>query len=123
MYKLSVRSEFSAAHKLTGYEGQCKNLHGHNWKVKVSIFCDVTDDIGLTIDFGIVKKDLNEIMDSLDHTYLNELTVFEGRNPTSENIAKFIFDEFKKKLDKQNAKVAKVEVWESDKTSMTYFEK
>ena len=122
MYKLSVRSEFSAAHKLTGYEGQCRNLHGHNWKVRVSIFCDVTDDIGLTIDFGIVKKDLNDIMDSLDHAYLNELSVFEGINPTSENIAKHIYVEFKKKLAGQSAKVAEVEVWESDRTSMTYFE-
>jgi len=122
LFKLNVKSEFSAAHKLTGYEGQCKNLHGHNWKVRVAVFCNVTDDIGLTIDFGIIKKYLNEIIQKLDHTYLNELTIFEGKNPTSENIAKFIFDEFKDKLNNENGKVAEVEVWESDRTSMTYFE-
>ena len=122
MYKLNVKSEFSAAHKLTGYEGLCKNLHGHNWKVRVAIFCDVTDNIGLTIDFGIIKKYLNEIMEALDHTYLNDLTIFQGENPTSENIAKFIYGEFKKKLNEKNGKIAEVEVWESDRTSMTYFE-
>ena len=118
MYKLNVTSEFSAAHRLIEYEGACQNLHGHNWKVRIGIFCETTDNIGMTIDYGIVKKALSEIMTLLDHKYLNEFSPFIMENPTSENIAKFIFDEMQKKLE--NGKMADVEVWESERTSMIY---
>ena len=122
MYKLNVTSNFSSAHKLDGYEGLCKNLHGHNWKVRIGILCKKIDDIGMTIDFGEVKKSLNEIMLMLDHTYLNELEYFKGINPTSENIAKFIYSEMKKRIKFPDCNIADVEVWESDITSMVYFE-
>ena len=122
MYKLNVTSNFSSAHKLDGYEGLCKNLHGHNWKVRIGINCKKVDKIGMTIDFGEVKKYLNDIMLMLDHTYLNELVYFKGINPTSENIAKFIYQEMKKRIDVPYCNMADVEVWESDITSMIYFE-
>ena len=122
MYKLNVTSNFSSAHKLDGYEGLCKNLHGHNWKVRIGIICEKIDDIGMTIDFGEVKKYLNDVMIMLDHTYLNELEYFKGINPTSENIAKFIYHEIKKRIKIPECKMADVEVWESDITSMVYFE-
>ncbi|MDP8268143.1 MAG: 6-carboxytetrahydropterin synthase QueD [Candidatus Tenebribacter davisii] len=122
MYKLNVTSNFSSAHKLDGYEGLCKNLHGHNWKVRIGISCEKKDSIGMTIDFGEVKKYLNEIMNMLDHTFLNELEYFKGVNPTSENIAKFIYLEMKKRIKVPYCKLADVEVWESDITSMVYFE-
>ena len=122
MYKLNVTSDFSSAHKLNGYEGLCKNLHGHNWKVRIGILCEKVDKIGMTIDFGEVKKNLNDIMTMLDHTYLNELEYFKENNPTSENIAKFIYHEMKKSIKVQDCSIAEVEVWESDITSMLYFE-
>jgi len=123
MYKLNVQSHFSSAHKLVGYEGPCKNLHGHNWEVRIGILCDSVDDLGLTIDFGVVKKDLNEMIQQFDHTCLNELEYFKECNPTSENIARVFFQELGKKIDQQGCRVAEVEVWESDKTSIIYFEK
>jgi len=122
MYKLNVTSDFSSAHRLNGYEGLCKNLHGHNWKVRIGIICKKVDKIGMTIDFGEVKKNLHEIMLMLDHTYLNDLEHFKNINPTSENIAKFIFGEMKKRITVPDCKIAEVEVWESDITSMVYFE-
>ncbi len=122
MYKLNVTSNFSSAHKLNGYEGLCKNLHGHNWKVRIGILCEKVDEIGMTIDFGEVKKNLNDIMTILDHTYLNDLEYFKENNPTSENIAKFIYHEMKKRIKVQDCSIAEVEVWESDITSMLYFE-
>lgn len=122
MYKLNVTSNFSSAHKLDGYEGLCKNLHGHNWKVRIGILCEKIDNIGMTIDFGEVKKYLNEIMIMLDHTYLNELEYFKDINPTSENIAKFIYHEMKKRIKFPDCHIADVEIWESDITSMVYFE-
>lgn len=122
MYKLNVMSDFSSAHRLEGYEGACKNLHGHNWKVRVGINAAKTDKIGMTLDFGVVKKHLNKIMDALDHKYLNDLDCFEGINPTSENIARYIFMELSSSLNGEFVRVAEVEIWESDRTSVVYFE-
>lgn len=122
MYKLNVTSQFSSAHKLVNYDGPCKNLHGHNWKVRVGIFCEKTDDLGLTIDFGIVKEELNIIIDKLDHNYLNDLDCFVGENPTSENIAKYFYNELAKNIHVDGCQIADVEVWESDKSSMIYFQ-
>ncbi len=122
MYKLNVVSSFAAAHKLVGYEGACKKLHGHNWKVRIGILCKDTDEIGLTIDFKIVKDYLGKIIDQLDHNYLNELEIFENINPTSENISKYIYKTLAKNLNNEGCSVAEVEVWESESSSMTYFE-
>lgn len=122
MFKLRVITNFSAAHHLQDYQGACQNLHGHNWKVGVSILCKDTDAIGLTIDYKVVKEYINEIMDRLDHQYLNNLAVFKGINPTSENISKYIYKELEKKIEQKGCKIAEVEVWESDNTSMMYFE-
>jgi len=122
MYKLNVKSHFSSAHKLIGYDGPCKNLHGHNWEVRIGILCDKTDDLGLTIDFGIVKKDLNEIIDQLDHKLLNDLDPFKDQNPTSENIAKYLYSKLSSNINNSECRVAEVEIWESEKTSVVYFE-
>lgn len=122
MYKLNVTSQFSAAHKLNGYEGACKNLHGHNWKVRVGILCETTDAIGMTLDFGIVKEILENTIDKLDHTMLNDLDCFEDMNPTSENIAKYLYHKIGEQLQAYQCRVADVEVWESDRSSMIYFE-
>ncbi len=122
MYKLNVTTHFSSAHKLNGYEGACKNLHGHNWKVRLGIKCYKVDDIGMTIDYGIVKKILNEIVNELDHQYLNDLPYFTKNNPTSENIAKYLYNQVKGEINSEYCKIAELEIWESDKTSMVYFE-
>ena len=98
MYRLNVKTHFSAAHRLHDYQGACQNLHGHNWKVGVKIVCEKTDEIGLTIDYKVVKKYINEIMDVLDHQYLNDLSMFKGTNPSSENISKYIYKELQKKI-------------------------
>ncbi|MCB5249909.1 MAG: 6-carboxytetrahydropterin synthase QueD [Candidatus Cloacimonadales bacterium] len=120
MYKINVSSSFSAAHKLNNYPGLCKNLHGHNWKVRIQINCMKVDELGMAIDFGVAKKYLNDIMSMFDHQYLNDLPYFTGINPTSENIARVIFDELKKEFNSEDAKIAEVEVWESDHSSVIY---
>ncbi len=122
MYKLNVSASFSAAHHLAGYAGACRNLHGHNWKVRVCLLCTKTDDIGLTLDFKVVKELLNKLIDTVDHKYLNDLDFFKNTNPTSENIARYFYLAFKKELDGPDASVCEVEVWESENTSMVYFE-
>lgn len=116
MYEVSVKSNFSAAHRLRDYEGKCENLHGHNWLVETAVSSGDLERNGLLVDFKILKSKLKDILERLDHTNLNELPYFKEKNPTSENIAKLIFD-----MLKDNAVVPRrVSVWESDTSCATY---
>jgi len=114
MYEVSIKSEFSSAHRLRGYKGRCEELHGHNWKVEVNIRKEKLDKVGMIFDFKELKLKLNEILTPLDHHYLNDLAYFKKINPTSENIAKYVFDKLNRKLKSRKLKVSKVTVWESD---------
>jgi len=120
MYKLNVTGSFASAHKLNGYDGLCKNLHGHNWKVRICIMCDTLDEIGMAMDFGIIKNKLNELLESLDHKFLNDLPAFQSMNPTSENLARYIFEQMGQKLSQCPCEVLETEVWESEKASVIY---
>ena len=121
MYKISATTNFAAAHRLRGYEGACENLHGHNWIVKATLGTNELDDIGIAYDFKYLKKNLNEIINQFDHQFLNEIPPFDKINPTSENMAKLIFDSLKEKLPK-HIKVVSVEVSESEKYKAIYEE-
>lgn len=122
MYVLNVSSHFSAAHKLKGYQGDCKQMHGHTWKVRVALQCEKTDEIGLSIDFGIIKAKIKKLVDCFDHTCLNELDWFKAVNPTSENIAKVFYTELKKIFEDETVKLKEVEIWESERASVIYYE-
>jgi len=122
MYELSVESQFSAAHQLRGYKGKCENLHGHNWRVQVSVSAEKLNEIGLAIDFHELKDIVNEVMSILDHTNLNNTFPFTEINPSSENIAKWIYESIKKKLTNDYVKLSAVTVWEAETASATYFE-
>lgn len=121
MYELSIETQFAAAHQLRGYKGQCENMHGHNWRVQVSISSEKLNDIGIVIDFNDLKKITNEVISALDHSYLNEVFPFTEINPSSENIAKWIFESLKKRLE-DSVKVNSITVWESENSSATYYE-
>lgn len=120
MYELRVQTRFAAAHQLKMVTQKCENLHGHNWKVELYVAGEALTS-GVVVDFGIVKTHLNEIIDTLDHKFLNELPAFQNANPSSEQIAKYIADEFKKSIG-ENAgyHVSRVAVWESDDACATY---
>ncbi|MDZ4181623.1 MAG: 6-carboxytetrahydropterin synthase QueD [Candidatus Cloacimonadaceae bacterium] len=120
MYKLSVTDSFSAAHRLCGYEGACKNLHGHNWVVRVCIIANELDEIGMALDFGVIKNLLGSVLDPLDHAYLNEVPELADMNPTSENLAKYIYERMQAQLDGQAARVSSVEICESERSSVVY---
>ena len=118
MFEIKVRAHFSSAHNLENYHGKCEKLHGHNWIVEaVSAYTSLDKD-GMAVDFRIAKEQLKGILEGLDHAYLNELKILKGMNPTSENIARFIFNEIKKK----NKHVASVAVWENESSCATYTE-
>jgi len=116
MFELTVEDTFDAAHALRGYDGPCENLHGHTWKVKAFLQGDKLNEIGLLEDFKNIKKHLKTILDEFDHTNLNDLTLFQKINPSSENLARIIFEKLKINL----SGISKVTVFESPTTSATY---
>ncbi|HNZ88259.1 MAG TPA: 6-carboxytetrahydropterin synthase QueD [Candidatus Cloacimonas acidaminovorans] len=120
MFFLNVIETFSAAHLLRGYEGACSKLHGHNWKVRVCVKTKEQDEIGMAMDFGVLKTILSNILNNLDHSYLNEIVPFTERNPTSENLAKYIYECIEKELQDKPVAISEVEVYESEKSSVIY---
>ncbi len=97
-------------------------MHGHNWRVQVSVTAERLNEIGLAIDFHDIKRIINEILMPLDHSVLNETFPFTEINPSSENIAKWLYDAVEKKINDDKIKVSAVTVWESDTASATYYE-
>lgn len=121
-YVLTVEDHFSAAHQLRGYMGKCENLHGHNWKVRLSVEGSVLESSGMLVDFTLLKKILKEVISCLDHTNLNDQNPFDKINPSSENIAEFICGVVQQKIASatKTAAVESVTVWESDTSSCTF---
>lgn len=122
MFRLTVEDKFSSAHQLRGYKGKCENIHGHNWKVQVSVKSKTLNDIDLAMDFHDIKHLLAEVIKTLDHKLLNDVAPFDKINPSSENLAKFIYDELSKKLAGSTVSMDEVTVWESDTCKATYYE-
>jgi len=122
MYELSVEVGFAAAHQLRGYKGKCENMHGHNWRVQVNVAAERLNEIDIAIDFHDLKRMAQEVVSPLDHAFLNEIFPFTEKNPSSENVAKWIFDSLRKKINSDNLRVATVTVWESDNASASYYE-
>ncbi|MDD5254698.1 MAG: 6-carboxytetrahydropterin synthase QueD [Candidatus Omnitrophica bacterium] len=118
MYKLIVEGNFSSAHNLRGYQGKCEDLHGHNWKVQVSIASAKLDKAGMVMDFKVIKKQLFAVLEGLDHKYLNGLPYFKKVNPTSENNARYLYN----MLHPRMKGLVSVTVWEND-TSCAVYEK
>jgi len=117
MYELMAEDSFDAAHALRNYEGPCENLHGHTWKVQVFLKGNRLNKIGLMEDFKSIKKELGSAIAELDHKLLNDLKPFMVKNPTSENIAEYIFKSLKKKMKM----LYKVTIWESPTTNASYY--
>jgi 6-pyruvoyltetrahydropterin/6-carboxytetrahydropterin synthase len=116
MFKIKVEAYFSSAHNLRGYRGKCEDLHGHNWKVELVVAKPRLDKIGMVMDFKHLKKKLNAVSDKLDHKYLNGIAYFKKINPTSENIAKFIYDSLRGSVPG----IVLVIVWENETSCATY---
>lgn len=122
MYEVTIKKSFSAAHVLKEIGGKCEDLHGHNFLVEVTVAGDALNEEGLLIDFRDLKKWTYEILDHLDHKYLNEVEFFKDINPSSERVAKFIYDRLTKRIQTMNLglMVSRVTVWESDNARVTY---
>jgi 6-pyruvoyltetrahydropterin/6-carboxytetrahydropterin synthase len=120
MYELTVKSEFAASHCLRDYEGKCKHLHGHTFRVEIVVAGRELNKAGMLIDFKEIKSHLHDLLEGLDHAHLNDADYFQRANPTSEQIAKYLFDRLKDKLS--GISVKKVTVWESEKSGASYDE-
>lgn len=118
MFHVRVEGSFSSAHNLRGYKGKCEELHGHNWRIEAVARSESLDETGMVLDFKIFRQKLNAILETLDHSYLNDVPQFKQENPTSELIARFIYRELKKK---GVSGLESVTVWETP-TSWAQYE-
>src|SRR3989339_463225 len=121
VYEIYVKDHFAAAHALKGYDGNCSNLHGHNWIIEAFIQCRKLNKLGIGIDFRDVKGVLKDVLGKLDHTNLNDIAEFGAINPTSENLAKFLFIELSLRLNTESTKVKKIMVFESPGCGSAYW--
>ncbi|MFA5779498.1 MAG: 6-carboxytetrahydropterin synthase QueD [Elusimicrobiota bacterium] len=134
MYIVTVEDDFAAAHNLRNYNGKCEKLHGHNYKVRLTVSGETLDKSGMLIDFTVLKSILENVLSKFDHGYLNDISPFDKINPTAENIAEQIYKQIQFKIKKSTvanlrfpsvqAKLKiKVSVWETEKNFATYYEK
>jgi 6-pyruvoyltetrahydropterin/6-carboxytetrahydropterin synthase len=123
MYEVKIITHFSASHHLRDYEGPCEQVHGHNWKVEVVYESQKLDNIGMVIDFKLLRSKVNGVLDQLDHTDLNAHEYFQKFNPSSETIASFVFLHLAKDPDlNEKARLKRVDVWETDTSCAGYYE-
>ncbi|RLA07894.1 MAG: 6-carboxytetrahydropterin synthase QueD [Gammaproteobacteria bacterium] len=122
MYKLKTINEFSSAHFLKDYDGDCKNLHGHNWQVETIVEAKKLNQIGIAIDFKQIRNTTEQVINKLDHTNLNDLEVFKDMNPTAENIAKYIYRQIGELINSENVKIKAITLWENNRCNVTYSE-
>jgi 6-pyruvoyltetrahydropterin/6-carboxytetrahydropterin synthase len=122
MFEVSVDQTFAAGHALRNYKGKCENVHGHNFRVQVIIEGDRLDDTGLLVDFIDVKNLMRSVIERLDHQFLNEVSPFDVKNPSAENIAEYFYQEMMMGLEPTPVpvRIREVKVWETDIQSASY---
>ncbi|HNW29164.1 MAG TPA: 6-carboxytetrahydropterin synthase QueD [Spirochaetota bacterium] len=121
MFRLTVHDYFSSAHQLKGYRGKCEAVHGHNWRVEVTVQGEALNEIGLLMDFTDLKKLLKKTIDPMDHVMLNDIGGLRGENPSSEIIARYIYNQMKGGLP-AGITMHSVTVWESENARALYCE-
>ncbi len=120
MFEISVEETFAAGHALRAYHGKCEKVHGHNYKVQVTLEGETLDAAGLLVDFVELKRLLHTVTDRLDHEFLNDIAPFDALNPTAENMARYFCEQLGQGLHDARVRVASVKVWETDTSTATY---
>lgn len=120
MFEVSVEETFAAAHALRNYYGKCENLHGHNFKVRVTLEGPEVDEAGMLADFVVLKRVLHDAVLRLDHQNINEVPPFDEVSPSAENMAKFFFDEMRRGLPAGGARISSVKIWETEDAVAAY---
>lgn len=122
MFDIFIQTHFSAGHHLRDYPGNCEKPHGHNWSVEITVRATKLDELGMGVDFRTVKDATKKVMDDLDHCNLNDHPAFQKINPSSENLAVYIFNCLKDVLRSERYQLYSVMVGETEKTGVIYRE-
>ena len=122
MFDISLKTQFSAGHHLRNYPGNCELPHGHNWDVTVTVRTKDLDELGMGIDFRQIKAALKSVIEELDHKNLNEHPVFKAQNPSSENLAVYIYHALKDSLTSGHYRIHAVTVSETPNSWVSYIE-
>ena len=123
IWRLTVRAEFAAAHALRHYKGKCEAPHGHNFSVEAVVQGHtLTQDTELLADFSDLKRDLATVLDTLDHKDLNMVPPFDRINPSSENLARYIYTSMAPLAAARGVSMHAVTVSERGPQSATYME-
>ncbi len=120
MFEIDIQRDFASAHCLKGYNGNCSEMHGHNWTVQAFVMTSCLDEIGIAVDFRTLKNELDDILSPLDHSCLNKIPPFDTINPTSENLAKYIYEKLSGRINTKSVKVTRIRVCESPGSGATY---
>lgn len=120
MFEISVTTHFSAAHHLVGYPGSCAGVHGHNWQVEVFVTGAELDPTGILVDFRTLRAAVSHAVDELDHQDLNTLAALQAGNPTSENVARYLYDSLSAAVNTERVRVARISVSETPESRATY---
>ncbi|VAX00453.1 6-carboxy-5,6,7,8-tetrahydropterin synthase [hydrothermal vent metagenome] len=122
MYSLNVVSDFASAHTLRDYPGACSRMHGHNWKVEAEVEASQLDEVGMAVDFKVIRQAVKKLTDRLDHYYLNEIPPFDEINPTAENIAAYLYRGLSEILNDGRIRVRAITLWETERACVRYSE-
>ena len=121
MFEVSVQQTFAAGHALRNYRGKCENVHGHNYRIEVTVQGERLASNGLLVDFVELKRVMKDTIDYLDHRFINDLEPFTELHPSAENIATFFHDRISAGLRTEiPVRIAEVKVWETDTSSAVY---
>lgn len=121
-YTLTTSTDFAASHIIPGHPGKCARLHGHNWKVEVSIVATELDHLGMAIDFTHIKDAAKQTIEKVDHYHLNDLPFFKDVIPTAENVAKWLFSQIAAAVNDERVNLQSVTLWETDRSRVCYSE-
>jgi 6-pyruvoyltetrahydropterin/6-carboxytetrahydropterin synthase len=122
MYTLTVVTDFSASHIIPGHPGKCARLHGHNWKVEISVQSKILNDLGMAVDFADVKQIAKTVIDEVDHRHLNDIPPFDTISPTAENVSAWFYQRLGKLINTKDVTVSAVTLWETDRSRVQYSE-
>jgi 6-pyruvoyltetrahydropterin/6-carboxytetrahydropterin synthase len=121
MFEVTVEQTFAAGHALRNYHGKCEDVHGHNYRVRITVEGEQLDATGLLVDFIEVNQLITGAVAYLDHRFINDLPPFDEINPSAENMAKYFYDRLNGGLKNEvPVRISEVRVWETDTSSAVY---
>lgn len=118
MLTVTIKDQFESAVKLYNYKGNCANVHGHTYNIAVTLY-NVNQSSEMVVDYYEAKNWVSEAINALDHKYINEIKPFDVINPTTENIAKWLFQQIEL-LTTNDVKIKNITLSENDAFSVSY---